>query len=284
MNITNSDRPAVGIHISLNRSYGPSRRQRLDVFLPEVDTQRPLVACVPGGWWQGTTARQQLRVLALHLAERGYPAACLGHRLFDEVPDGRPMRKDLLEAIRLARQECGLCGQEVSRVVLLGQGSGALSALACLQATAVDDALLEGAALIGSPPGQQDWPDCPTKPAQQRRRFFGASQELDPLALAATEPELLLIHGEDDDLVPLAATQAWSQQLAAAGARVQFQVLRHADQQIFDDVCGVDAEAVLELFDKWVDGLTDGHHGEPVIGETGLAQRLERKYQCDDEL
>lgn len=271
--------PAIGLQLSCNCSFGTSERQRLDLAVPQRAEEGPLVACVPGGWWHGR--HEDLRGLVVQLAERGYAAASIGHRLFDEVPNGLPMRNDLLDGCRRALEEAALHGQDCNGVLLLGSGSGSLPALLG-GAFLADQVPVHGICLVGPPPGVQSWDGCPEKWRKQLERFHSGERDLDPCGLDLHQPPPLLIcHGEDDDAVPLSAVQAWAKELRTIGWHTTERYLRHAQQDCLERAASAPAEQVLDALTAWIGEIRSSRSGEPTIGEPDFIQKLDKQRACE---
>lgn len=198
------------LHVVLAQPYGPHPRQQFDVMVPEQLATRGLVVLIHGGWWsQGRY--QDLRPLALHLAELGYASASIGHRL---LGDGARHGQDLIDDVKLgitkALEESALAGASDNTVVLLGSGSGSLIALTTASHLSTDARIrVRGVIACGVTPTLDHWEGCPSAVTKALDQFAGGHRHmLSPMELpAASLPPLLLLHGDNDSDVPAKLAQ-----------------------------------------------------------------------------
>lgn len=198
------------LHAVLAQPYGQHPRQQIDVFIPERLIARGLVALIHGGWWtQGR--HQDLRLLALHLAELGFASATIGHRqLGDGARSGQDLVDDVKAGIAKALEESSLAGGSDSTVVVLGSGSGSLTALTAASQLANDARIrVRGAIACGVTPTLEHWEGCSSTVTKALDQFAGGHRHLlSPLELLATTlPPLLLLHGDSDTDVPAKVAQ-----------------------------------------------------------------------------
>lgn len=198
------------LHAVLAQPYGSHPRQQIDVVVPDRLVARGLVALFHGGWWsQGRP--QDLRPLALHLAELGFASATIGHRLFgDGARNGQDILDDVKVAISKALDECAIAGGSDSTVVLLGSGSGSLTALTAASQLTTDTRIrVRGVIACGVTPTLEHWEGCPSVVAKALEQFAGGHRHLlSPMELPATSlPPLLLLHGDSDTDVPAKLAQ-----------------------------------------------------------------------------
>lgn len=197
-----------------------------DLYLPARTGRAPVVVLVPGGSWQ-TADPTGLAGLAAELSTRGVVAATAHIRAAsDDVTYPVPV-EDVLCAVAGVVTEARSAGFKPGRVVVLGHSSGAhLAALAVL---AVDDydptcdaAVVEPDALIGlsGPYDVSRMPDVASALLGSDPDDDAATwQAANPVERAGLRPEVpvLLMHGEDDDVLPVDFTQQFADALEAAG-------------------------------------------------------------------
>lgn len=197
-----------------------------DLYLPTETGRAPLVVLVPGGSWQ-TADPSGLAGLAAGLAERGIVAATAHIRAAeDDVTYPLPV-EDVLCAVASVAADSRAKGFRPSRVVVLGHSSGAhLAALAVLAFDDFDPAcsspVVEPDALIGLS-GPYDVSRMP----DEASALLGSDPDEDaatwqaanPVERAALRPDVpvLLMHGEDDDMVAVDFTTQFADALEAAG-------------------------------------------------------------------
>jgi arylformamidase len=126
-------REAVGARFE-SRAYGPSERQRMDLFRPEGEARGALVVYIHGGYWQAQD-RPSFSHMARGLNAHGIAVAVPGYDLCPQVRVG-----DIVEEMRAA---CRSLAGEAPRLVVTGNSAGG-HLTACMAATdwrAVDAAL-----------------------------------------------------------------------------------------------------------------------------------------------
>lgn len=193
---------------------------------PAGGPSAPLVVMVPGGSWM-TAEPTGLARLADRLTAEGMITVTARIRAAsDDVVYPVPV-EDVLCALAAGVAYSRAAGYDPSPVILFGHSSGAhLASLAALEA-------------------EPDLPACPHLPvaadgligaagpydvsarSDMAVALFGVSPAEDPelwaegnpLRQAARRPELpvLLLHGEDDDVVPVSATEDFAATLEAEG-------------------------------------------------------------------
>jgi acetyl esterase/lipase len=200
----------------------------------------PLVVLVPGGSWT-TSDPAGLIELAVALADAGVAAAPTHVRAAaDGVVYPAPV-EDVLCAVAAAAEGIRSRGFNPDPVVVLGHSSGAhLAALAVL---AVDDyspscdaPAVTPDALVGLS-GPYDIGQVP----EIASALLGTSPDDDPATWASANPveraglrpevPVLLLHGEADDVVPVAFTSQFAQALDGAGHPTTAQVVPDADHE-----------------------------------------------------
>jgi acetyl esterase/lipase len=210
-------------------AYGDEPDQVADVRLPPVGVPtRPLVIFLHGGFWRAGYDRAHAGLLAADLAGRGYPVVCLEYRrigqpgggwpgTFDDVATGVAVIPELL-ARALVERGNRAQGAAFGPPILAGHSAGGqlalwaasrvptrgVLALAPVADLARGYALGLGggavAALLGGDPAAV--PD----------RYAAA----DPAVLEPPPTPTIVVHGAEDDRVPVALGRDY---VAAARAR-----------------------------------------------------------------
>lgn len=216
---------------------GGGRDLRCDVFLPPDDNrQRMGILLVHGGGWrQGDKA--QLRGYGIQLARYGYLCVCSEYRLSDESTWPAQIH-DVKAAVRWMRANAASLGLNPERIAASGNSAGAH--LALMLAATPGDEEFEGE---GGNPGQDAsvalavaiYP--PTRlrtgiPGGMVDRLLGGSDvsietqnRASPITWAAPDfPPTMLIHGNGDAVVPVAASLDMYRALAEKGAKVEMHI------------------------------------------------------------
>lgn len=224
---TSPDRGVLGLRgpdPSRTVPYGPAAHQVYEVHEPPGEPHA-WVVLVHGGFWRAEWDRVHLRPLAAALAEEGYAVA-----LVEYVRPGLPgggwpaTGDDVVAAVAaVGRDEAGACP-----VVLVGHSAGghlavwalhrvgeaeastvpglagAVSLAGCLDLHLVHRLGLDGdaaAALMGSTPAAD-----PT-----------AWDAADPARLGRAPYPVVVVHGDQDEQVPLEVARSWWEQAGDPG-------------------------------------------------------------------
>lgn len=200
--------------------------------LPQGVTSAPVVVIIPGGGWQ-TADPGGLEPLAAALASRGVVAMPVVIRAgADGVVYPTPLEDvvcALADGVATARE----AGIEPTRAVLLGHSSGAhQSAVATLDpgryTPTCDDPVVAPDALVGlaGPYDIRDFSDAAANlfaDDATDATWDGAN----PVLLAGNRPEVpvLLLHGDEDELVPPTFSTDFADALRTGGHPVTLDVI-----------------------------------------------------------
>jgi acetyl esterase/lipase len=214
--------------------YGRRRSQHGDLWLPvpggSAAAAHPVVVLIHGGFWRSAYGMKLMDGLAADIAGRGWAAWNLEYRrvgrwsgggwpaTFDDVAAGIDHLASLAEVHPLDLTRVVTIGHSAGGHLALwaaapgrsGSGPGRVTVSGALGLGAVSDleqaaltGLGRGAALelLGGPP--ERYPD----------RYAAAS----PFALVPLGVPQVLVHGCDDDTVPVAMSERYVERAAAAG-------------------------------------------------------------------
>lgn len=217
--------------------------QVVDVYVPASKGPHPLVLYIHGGGWVGGHTRHSgalanFPAVLAQLTAEGFTVASLEYRLSSEAKFPAQLQ-DAKAALRFLGDHAAQYKIDASRVGVWGGSAGghltALTALTCHD-TALDPkadkdvcataavtwyGVFDFPALVASRPGGADGA------AQQLMGCEGActAQQLgfaSPVSyIDAKDPPFLLIHGEDDKVVPVAQSHLAEERLRAAGVPVE---------------------------------------------------------------
>ena len=220
----------------------------LDLYLPpDRSGPKPLIVYVHGGGWRSGHTRQSGAfsdfpgVLA-ELATRGYVVASVEYRLSGEAPFPAAL-DDVRSAIRFLKADAGRYGIDASRVGIFGGSAGGqLAILEAVECGAPPSGADTANPTISDCPqaavgwyGIYDFPAMPSRSASQAEDdYLGcAAADCPPEQIAAasaithadaSDPPILLLHGEGDVVVPVAQSERMAERLRAAGATVEMEV------------------------------------------------------------
>ena len=247
------------LSVQLSVPYGSGHEQAFDVVVPEGSEARALVVCLHGGWWhQGH--HQDLRALALALAEQGWAAASVGYRLMaspaanpgpEHAKSGQEVIADVLQALPVVVEEARLLGWTGKTIVLLGSGSGSLLALIAASRLTLDrkaGVRVRACIAAGVTPSLDQADGVAPGLAAVIDRFAGRDRHaLSPIHQTAHGwPALLLLHGDKDVDVPAAAAQKLHQKVVAADEVSEIHVLAGPGHHFVESPFSANGKPALE--------------------------------------
>ncbi|WP_244827239.1 alpha/beta hydrolase [Caballeronia sp. TF1N1] len=183
--------------------YGPTSRQRLDVYAPEEASQhaRPVIVYFYGGSWQAGQ-RADSRGVADALAQRGFVAVTPDYRVYPEtVFPG--FLADAAASVRWARDHAHEFGGDPERIFVMGHSAGAhIAAMLAtdgryLQAQGMAKESLRGMIGLAGP-----YVAIPSEP--HMGDIFPAAERAETLPIdfiSGNEPPMLLATGTADNVV-----------------------------------------------------------------------------------
>ncbi len=207
--------------------YGPTRQNRLDLYIPQAGTDpptpRPTVIFFYGGCWGGCTTfpKENYRFVAQALTSENYLAVLVDYRLYPQVkfPD---IMADASQAVEWVAGNIADYGGDPDQIVLMGHSAGAhLAAMLTVNKTYLKPTTysrLHG--LIGLA-GPYDF--LPFTADYQRQLFgpepqYPASQPIN--FVDGTEPPVLLLYGNHDTTIHPHNIESLTQRLQATGGKV----------------------------------------------------------------
>ena len=241
----------AGVTLRRNLPYDDGPLRTLDLYLPtgRLTAPRPVILCLHGGGWHGGDKADE-RERALRFVAQGYVAACANYRLSPDC--GFPGQiEDVKSVVRWLRSNATRLGLDPEHIgvigpdagghlaVLLGamnscllyESGGSLDqpshvAAVCALSAPSDLAKLYASAqaagtttaadiimLLGGPPAQVPVPTNASNPL---------------LFADAQTPPMLLIHGDQDPLVPLEQARLLYDGLVAKNLGVHLHVIHGA--------------------------------------------------------
>jgi acetyl esterase/lipase len=195
--------------------YGSHPDQVADLLVPAREGPHPVVVLLHGGFWRAGLSRSLMDGLAAGLAERGWASWNVEYRR--GAGAGTTALHDVQAALaKLRKLRAPL---DLDRVAVVGHSAGGHLAL-CAAPTA-------GARLVISLAGVGDLAAAVQDHLGSGavREFIGAApqdapsayRELDPMQGLPSGARVLLVHGDQDDRVPLSQSQAYLNAARAAG-------------------------------------------------------------------
>lgn len=277
-----ADAAAVQVRTDVPYAVRDGDTLRLDLARPARPGPHPVVVLLHGGGWEGGDRRDMHAELRL-LAARGYAAATVGYRLTTTPRHVFPAAvQDVRCAVRWLRTEAGALDLDPARIGALGYSAGAH--LASMLGTAAGVAELDAPApstagcladpaaspavqAVVSMAGPQDLRVNGPYTAEQARivtNFLGGfsgdipavATLASPIAHAsAAAPPFLLVHGTQDDLVPVAHARRMRDGLRGVGVPATLLELRDVGHGL-PSLGGRETPSVgctvLAFLDRWL--------------------------------
>lgn len=246
---------------------------KLDLYLPADPNVKnpPLLVFVHGGAWQMGHRTVFMLPVMPELLKRGYAVASIGYRLAPQYQFPAQI-EDIKCAVKFLRASAGKYGYKADRIGAWGESAG--GHLVSLLGLAGNDAGFEGKCQwSGQSADIQAVVDLfgpvniPKLGAVDiNRKVFGAESFDDPVLKRASPvtyaskgaPPFLIIHGEQDRLVPYLQSVELHEKLKAAGADSTLLIVKDwghgfapmgvKPQPDHDEICRM----IADFFDKHV--------------------------------
>lgn len=224
-----SDWTAARERMPRTHRYGADPEHEADLLMPAGDGPHRVAVLLHGGFWRTRFTRSTMAALAVDLADRGWATWNVEYR---RVGSGGGV-PETLDDVRAAIEALG--GAEGAldrdRLLIIGHSAGGELALWA--------AALPAVAAVVSLAGV-----CDLVAAARERigdgaavEFTGGTPEERPAAYAAADPtllrpagaELLLVHGDADDRVPIEQSRGYARAALEAGERCELLELAGVD-------------------------------------------------------
>jgi acetyl esterase/lipase len=223
--IVNAITPNSGYTRTRDIVYG-DHGLKLDVYSPDHAQQAPVVLFFWGGSWQKSRSfdKSAYKFLGQALAEKGYVAMIADYRVYPQV-QYPAFLYDCAQAVSWAHAHAADYGGDPAKLVLMGHSAGAYNAVMLaldpeyLHAVGADPGWLRGAVGLAGP---YDFLPI-TDPDLQA--VFGPPQQwpqTQPINhVDGRAPPLLLIAGDDDNIVYVKNTNNLYEAIRGRGGRVE---------------------------------------------------------------
>ena len=248
--------------------YG-KQKLLLDLYLPILNGQnRPGVVVVRGGGWM-VGDRKRFAHVASALAERGVAAACIEYRTAHKAAFPAAIQ-DVKAAIRWMRANAKQYGIDPQVIGTMGGSSGAHMAVLAALTPGLSElegaggnndvsSEVEGAVAMALP---ADLLDLSSENKSIVGQFLHATAETNGTLwrfaspvnhIEHDGPPVLLLHGANDDSVPISQSFNFAEKYRQAGANIQVRILEGAPHAFwnyhpwFDEATGLAADFFLGL-------------------------------------
>lgn len=215
--------PSTGYDVASNLPYDGAANLRLDIYSPSGAKDRPVVVFFYGSRWTDG-AKEEFKFVGEALASQGYVTVIADLRQYPAVRFPAFVQ-DAAEVVKWARNKAAEHGGNGEQLFVMGHDSGAHIAAML----AIDGKYLKA---VG---GSRDWLrgmiglagpyDFMPITAPDLRDLFGPADQFEqsqPIFFVdGRNPPLLLIHGEDDEVVWVKNTRNLAQAVGNAGGAVE---------------------------------------------------------------
>lgn len=254
--------PGVAIERDLVYATAGDHTLRFDLYRPEgADSPLPVVVWIHGGGWiSGSHGFTPIGPLA----RRGYAIASIDYRLVAAGSPWPACLEDCRTAVRHLRAQGADLGLDPTRIGLIGVSAGGHLAALIATTAAADDPARPDAVVALCPITDlalaHDDPDSGWQTRYAIRRVLAGRPEqaadqvaaMDPRTHAdPDDPPLLVVHGEADDVVPVAQGRLLAEGLAAAGVVTEAVFLPgvgHGNRMVGDERVQAAVDAFVDRY------------------------------------
>jgi acetyl esterase/lipase len=202
--------------------YGSHRWARADLHVPPGSGPFPVAVMLHGGYWRAKYSKRLMKLLSVDLTRRGIAAWNVEYRRVGRGQGGGwPATFDDVDAAIDHLAALGDARLDLGRVTAVGHSAG--GQLALWSATRdeplapVTRVVAQAAVCNVAAAGEPAWEFLGGTPEQVPDRYDRA----DPMRFAPIGVPTLLVHGADDETVPLRRSREYAETARAAGDDVE---------------------------------------------------------------
>ncbi len=221
--VLNSLTPSSGYDLASNLVYDPGKNLRLDVYAPHNVRNAPVVVFFFGGRWTSGD-KEDFRFVGEALASRGFVAVLPNYRLYPAVrfPE---FVNDGAKSVAWLRDNIATYGGDPDKIFVMGHSSGAHTAAMLalreqyLAGVGGSRTWLRGMIGLAGPYDFLPITDPTLRDVFGPPETFQQSQPV--LFVEGDNPPILLMHGEDDEIVEVRNTRALAEAIERAGGPIE---------------------------------------------------------------
>lgn len=270
--VLNQLAPDEGYGVVLNQTYDEATGQKLDVYIPAAGRDLPVVVFFYGGRWS-TGDKYEYKFVGQALASRGFVAIIANTRQYPKVRFPAFV-EDGARAVKWARTHAADYRGSPKKLFVMGHSSGAhIAAMLALNEEylkAVGGSRSWLAGMIGLA-GPYDF--MPITAPDLRDVFgpvdrFAQSQPI--FFVDGKNAPLLLLHGEDDEVVEIKNTRNLARAVAKAGGPVETVIYPKLSHQMIVGSIASFLRARADVLDQIQSFVEKRAKGRPVTPETQI--------------
>jgi len=226
LNATVSD---DGYKTTANQSYGPDRRQELNVYVPnDVQDNADVVIFYYGGRWQFGN-KEQYTFVADAFTSQGFVTVLPDYRLYPAV-DWKDFIKDGASAYQWVHNNIAKFQGNPKRIFIIGHSAGAhIAAMLSADESLFKQETKRPCGFIGLA-GPYDFLPISDADVQQ---VFGSARDLrvtQPVTFVSKgDPAMLLLHGKDDTTVKPRNATRLAKRVAQSGDKAEVKFYEDVD-------------------------------------------------------
>lgn len=264
--------PNEGYAVDLNRTYDEATAQKLDIYVPASGEDLPIVVFFYGGRWSSGD-KAEYKFVGQALASRGFVAVIANTRLYPAVRFPAFVQ-DGARAVRWAHDNAKRYRADPKKLFVMGHSSGAHIAAML----AVNEEYLKAvggsrnwlAGMIGLA-GPYDF--LPITAPDLRDIFgpvdrFAYSQPI--FFVDGKNAPMLLMHGEDDEVVAVKNTRNLARATAKLGGPVETVIYPKLSHQMIVGSIASFLRARADVLDQIQAFVEKRAKGRPVVPETQI--------------
>lgn len=212
-----------GYTLASNIAYDDSGSLALDVYTPDGYKAAPVVVFFFGGRWE-QGSKEDYKFVGQALAAKGFVAVIPNYRLYPQARY-KDFLGDCARAVKWARQNAARYGGNPDKLVLMGHSAGAYNAAMLtldpefLKSVGGDRSWLKGMVGLAGPYDFLPLTDPDLRDIFGPPESFEQSQPV--YWVDGKNPPLLLLHGEDDEIVLVKNTRNLATRVQRAGGQVE---------------------------------------------------------------
>lgn len=270
--VLNTLTPERGYDFAQDLPYNGTRNLKLDVYTPSGASKAPVVVFFYGGRWS-TGDKSQFRFVGQALAASGSVVVMPNLRLY---PEARfpGFVEDAASAVRWTRDHIAEYGGDPGKLFLAGHSSGAhVAALLALNEQVLGAVGIQRKSIKGMIGLAGPYDFLPITAPDLRDVFgpperFALSQPI--YYVDGQNPPVLLLHGENDEVIPVRNTQNLAAAISRAGGPVETVLYPRMSHSMLIGSLGPMLRSTSDVLDHVVGFIRDQADRAPLTDETGI--------------